>query len=120
MIKVFIVEDEPNILFLYQDMVSVIGFEVVGTAKDGEMALKQYKEFNSKPDLIIMDHRMPKKEGIETTKEILSLHPEAKVLFASADNTVRDEAFAVGAVGFLSKPFTLQRLKEKILEIIND
>lgn len=61
---------------------------------------------------------MPKKNGLETTKEILSLNPNCKIIFVSADYSVRDQALKIGAIGFLEKPIdfnTLFKMIEKFL-----
>ena len=69
----FLVEDELSILELYEMILSISGFEVIGTAKNGEEAVQMYKSFPKRPDVIIMDHRMPIKSGIEASKEILEI-----------------------------------------------
>jgi len=59
---------------------------------------------------------MPSKDGIEVTEEILSINPNTKIIFVSADYNIRDKALNVGAVDFLEKPidFTnLLRMVEK-------
>jgi two-component system chemotaxis response regulator CheY len=66
------------------------------------------------PDIIIMDHRMPNKDGVETTKEILQINPNTKIIFASADTAVRDAALASGALSFLSKPFAVADLMDEL------
>ena len=70
----------------------------------------KFEALEKKPDLIIMDHRMPIKNGMEATKEILVLDPKAKVLFISADVSQEDKVQAIGAVGFLEKPFPMDKL----------
>ena len=65
-----------------------------------------------------MDHRMPSKDGIEVTEEILSINPNTKIIFVSADYSIRDKALEVGAIDFLEKPIdfiTLHRIIEKNL-----
>ena len=57
-----------------------------------------------------MDHRMPIKNGLETTKEILDIDPKSKIIFISADYTAREQAFEVGAIDFLEKPIDLSTL----------
>ena len=76
------------------------GFKVMGMAKNGEEAVEKYKNFNPKPDIIIMDHRMPIKNGIEATKEILQINDDVKVIFASADLSVEKFARSIGAISF--------------------
>ena len=58
------------------------------------------------------------KDGIETTKEILKINPDIKIVFASADGAVRDDALASGACDFLSKPFTIGDLLAEIEKIL--
>ena len=68
----------------------------------------------SKPDIIIMDHRMPVKDGIEATKEILQMNPKAKIIFASADNSVKEYAQMIGVISFKNKPFSNELLIKNI------
>ena len=90
------------------------GFDVIGKANNGEEALNMYKSFNDKPEIILMDHRMPIKNGIETTQEIIKLNNNSIIIFASADKSVKDKALSVGASRFLSKPFSYEELIEEI------
>ncbi len=73
-----------------------------------------YKNFPIKPDIIIMDHRMPIKSGIEASKEILSINSEAKIIFASADTTIKEIALSIGVLCFKTKPFSNKKLIENI------
>ncbi|MFW9988851.1 MAG: response regulator [Candidatus Odinarchaeota archaeon] len=117
--SILIVDDDREILLLYQKMLEHIGFEVVGTANNGEEAVQLFKSFQRKPDIILMDHRMPKKNGVEATKEILSISNHSKIIFTSADNSIKKEALSVGAVTFLKKPFSIEKLRQSILNVIN-
>ena len=90
------------------------GFNVVGTAKNGQEGVEMYKGFPVKPDIIIMDHRMPVKDGIQASKEILQINQDAKIIFASADTTVKNAAQSIGAICFKSKPFSNQKLLDNI------
>lgn len=90
------------------------GFEVVGKAKNGKEAVEMYKRFTIKPDIIIMDHRMPIMSGIEASKEILKANGSAKIIFASADATVEEQAKAIGAISFKNKPFDREKLFNNI------
>ena len=117
--SVFIVEDDKSIQMLYQKILKLVGFQVIGIANNGDEAISMFRLFNDKPEIIIMDHRMPVKNGIEATKEILLIDRTVKIIFASADKSVRDEALAIGSVGFIDKPFSLDRLVKKIKEVSN-
>jgi len=105
-----VVDDEVYIQDLYQAMLSVAGHEVVDTAYNGEEAVQKFESLIPRPDLVIMDHRMPIKNGLQATKEIMAKDPKAKVLVISADATVQPRCKDAGAVGFLEKPFTMDVL----------
>lgn len=108
--KVFIVDDDVNIVFLFEQFLVVEGHEIVAKAFNGEEAIEIFKNFQVKPDIVLMDQRMPTKNGIETTKEILSMNPETKIIFISADHTVKNKAFEIGVIDFLEKPIDLSTL----------
>jgi two-component system chemotaxis response regulator CheY len=114
MTSVLIVDDELFIVELYRDILQLRGYRVVGTAFDGEEALKKYGSIQEKPDIIIMDHRMPIMNGVDATKEIMKINPRQKVIFVSADVLVEKEAREAGAVEFLPKPFRMDDLIEKM------
>jgi len=91
-----------------------IGHEVIGKALNGEEAVKKYLSFSIKPDLIIMDYRMPVKNGIEACKDILKYTNNVRIIFASADNSVEKIVLSLGVLCFLSKPFEIQELITQI------
>jgi two-component system chemotaxis response regulator CheY len=103
---------------LYEELLEAYGFEVVGVAKNGEEAVTKYKSFSIKPDVIIMDHRMPIKTGIEAMEEILAFDKNAKIIFASADETVKQVALSIGALIFEEKPFDNKTLIEDINQLL--
>lgn len=81
------VEDEPEILQQYKIVLENEGYQVV-TAKDGAECLQAYKSVLDKTteigkpafDLVILDHRMPKKTGLEVANEILAICPSQELL----------------------------------------
>ncbi len=111
-----IVEDELSIQKIYKILLTSSGFDIIGMAKNGEEAVNMYKSFLKKPDIIIMDHRMPVKDGIEATKEIQQIDKHAKIIFASADITTEKLAMSLGALSFKIKPFDNERLINNIKE----
>ncbi|MEA1945475.1 MAG: response regulator [Euryarchaeota archaeon] len=117
MATIFIVDDEPMLHELYGDVLKISGHEIVANAYDGDEAVEIFKKMNEPPEVVIMDHRMPGKNGIETTKEILEINPDIKILFASADAAIKNDALASGACDFLSKPFAIGDLLAEIEEM---
>ena len=95
------------------------GFQVLGIANNGEEAIKMFSAFSEKPDIIILDYRMPIKNGMDALKEILQMDHDSKVIFASADKTIKEEVYANGAMGFLDKPFTHQKLITTLNKCLN-
>ena len=100
-------------------VLTAFGFKVIGKAKNGEEAIEMFKEFPKKPDVIIIDHRMPVKNGIEATKEILQMDQNARIIFASADRSVKALAESMGLKNFLIKPFDNDKLIESIKTALN-
>ena len=119
MARVLIVEDDDSLRNLYQIALKLKGHEVIGTAGDGNEAVDMYRNFSIKPDIILMDHRMPGKNGLEATKEILQMNGKSKIIFASADQSVREEAISLGARSFKPKPFSLEKLCSNIKKAMN-
>lgn len=120
MIKIFIVDDDQSLQRLYSLILKEAGFEVIETAINGKDALEKYDNLKVKPDIILMDHRMPIKNGLDTMMEILKINHNEKIIFASADLTVKEKAKAIGACAFLDKPFKMQQLLIVIQQIIDE
>ena len=118
MANIFIIEDDPTLQSTYNELLIISGHYIQGIANNGEEAVKMFKSFSKKPDIILMDHRMPIKNGLETTKEILEIDNDSKIIFVSADNSVKEEAINMGAAEFLKKPFGFKKLLKDIGKIL--
>ncbi|MCD1294838.1 response regulator [Methanocella sp. CWC-04] len=117
MTNIAIVDDEPDLQRLYKLALTSKGYNIVYIANDGVDAIEKNNNSNVKPDVIIMDHRMPTKNGVETTKDILTNNPGIKIIFVSADEAVEKEAKDAGAIRFLKKPISLRDLLKNIDEV---
>ena len=103
--KVLIVDDAAFMRMAIKRILVGNGFEVIGEAENGAIAVEKYKEL--KPDIVTMDITMPEMTGIEALKEIREFDPEAKVIMVSAmgqEGMVR-ETIMHGAKSFIIKPF---------------
>ena len=103
-ITVLIVDDQPLMLHALKTFIeNEDGVSVVGTAEDGEAAVEAAKALE--PDLVLMDIKMPRLNGIEATRKIVSEIPGTRVLalttFSTLDSVV--QALRAGAAGYLVK-----------------
>jgi two-component system chemotaxis response regulator CheY len=102
--SVFIVDDDKFLHKVLERILVIGGHQVVDHAYDGAEALEKFVKLNPKPDVILMDHRMPVMNGATATREILRLDSDTLIIFISADDTVKEEAMNSGARDFLTKP----------------
>ena len=103
--RVLIAEDEALIRLDLKEMLAEEGYSVVGEAGDGEQAVKLATEL--KPDLVIMDVKMPKMDGIQAAATITGEQIAPVIMltaFSQPDLTAR--AIEAGAMAYLVKPFT--------------
>ncbi|MGD7048313.1 chemotaxis response regulator protein-glutamate methylesterase [Rossellomorea marisflavi] len=106
LINVLVVDDSAFMRKLISDYLrSESSIEVIGTARNGEDAIKKIKRL--RPDVVTMDIEMPVMNGLEALKVIMDEHPVPVVMLSSttkegADETVK--AMSIGAVDFLAKP----------------
>ncbi len=114
MATILLVEDEFSLVRLYELVLTTFGHKIMAVANNGEEAVQKYKILPEKPDIIIMDHRMPIKNGIDATEEILEINRDAKIIFASADKEAREKAEMMGAISFKTKPFSNEKLLRNI------
>ncbi len=80
--SIFIVEDNKDIREIYKRLLDFFGLEVMGIAYNGNEAVEMFKSFNPKPDIVLMDYRMPEKNGLQATREILQIYPETKIILS--------------------------------------
>ena len=91
--------------------------EVVGTAADGEEALALAEEL--RPDVILMDLRMPRVDGVEATRMLRASHPEIKVVVLTtyADDRSVLDALRAGALGYLTKDAGADEIRQALLRV---
>jgi DNA-binding NarL/FixJ family response regulator len=104
MVRVLVVDDHPVVRSGLIGMLAVTDdIEVVGEAGDGEEALALVE--STRPDVVLMDLRMPRRDGVSATGAIVSGYPATKVLVLTTYDTDTDILHAVeaGAAGYLLK-----------------
>jgi response regulator NasT len=107
--RVLVAEDETIIRLDLRDLLERSGFEVCAEAKDGEEAVALAR--SERPDLAIMDVKMPKLDGIEAARRILDDRPIPIVMLtAYGQDELVSRAVEAGVFGYLVKPFREQDL----------
>jgi len=102
-LKVVVVEDEA---LIRMDVVSTLeeaGFEILGQGADGEEAISLATELT--PDLVVMDIKMPKLDGISAAEKIAELKIPVVLLTAFSQTDLVSRASEAGAMAYVTKPF---------------
>lgn len=113
--RVLIVDDAAFMRMSLKNMLERNGFQVVGEAENGSIAVYKYKELN--PDIVTMDITMPEMNGIEALKKIKDYDSGAKIIIVSAlgQEPMIKEAIFSGANYFIVKPFK----EGHVVEVLN-
>lgn len=119
--KILIADDEQNIVISLEYLMRREGFEV-SIAQDGDEAVAKTRA--ELPDLVLLDIMMPKMNGFEVCQEIKS-DPTLKsvrilVLTAKGRDTEIAKGLALGADGYMTKPFSTKELVERIRALLAD
>lgn len=101
-------------------MLEVSGYNIVGTATNGEYAIKLYHSLKPKPQIILMDYRLPNMSGIDTSIEILKIDKSAKIIFLTADTDIKQKALEIGVSCVITKPFLFDELAESIKKTLKN
>lgn len=104
MLRIVLADDHPVVRGGLAALIGTLpGLEVVGEAADGEAAVRQVQLL--RPDVVLMDVRMPVMDGLQATRAVRDLAPETRVLALTSfeDDDAIADMFAAGACGFLLK-----------------
>ena len=111
--KVLIVDDEPLARVRLAALIEESGIgQVVGEADNGVVALEQVSL--TAPDLVMLDVRMPKMDGIEAARHLAGLEEPPVVIFTTAYDDRALDAFETSAIDYLLKPIRAERLKQSL------
>lgn len=119
--KVLIVDDQPQISKILNEVLSRSGYETI-LAFNGEVGYQ--KALETKPDLIIMDIMMPILSGFESARKIKNepdlVHIPIVFLTAKGQDSDREEAEKIGASAFVTKPFSPKQLLQLVQSKIGE
>lgn len=113
-----LIEDMPSLQMVYEAVLRKAGFEVAGagTATEGWQKFK-----SSKPNVVLLDLRLPDRCGLELMADMLKMRPDVRVIVITANGSINKavEAMRLGAFEFIVKPFDEGRLISVIKNAIN-
>ena len=108
--RIMVVDDSRLVRVQLEDVLKGTDYEIAAYCRSGEDAIKQYAEVQ--PDLVTMDIIMQGMDGLDAAEIILKNHPDARIVMVSSlayDDTF-ERAKAIGAKGFVDKPFHQEQL----------
>ncbi len=117
--RILLVDDEKMIIDVARKMLERLGYMII-TAGNGKEAIRLYQENKDKIDMIILDMIMPGMNGDEVFDRLKAINPEVRVLLSSG-YSINGQAVHIlekGCMGFIQKPFDLQKLSHKIREVL--
>jgi len=118
MATILIVDDAAFMRGSLKYIIEGAGHTVVGMAKDGQEALKLTREL--KPDIVTLDILMSGMDGLSALEAIMKESPEAKVIMVTAlgQEEKQEEAFKLGASGYIRKPFKQTEIVDEIRRVL--
>lgn len=118
--RILVVEDDKNIQRLLQEELTDEGY-LIDIVSDGKEALGFLgKTREEKPDLIILDLRMPRMDGFETMGNIIKSKHGTPVIIHTAYASYRDDVMVMAADAYIEKSHDLTKLKEAIKELLGE
>jgi len=115
--RILAVDDERDILLLYQEALGTFGHEVIGAVSGAEAM--EYLERQA-PDLVLLDLRMPDISGLEVLEWLRRRRPHVPIIVCSAVHGLRDE-FAIWSAlvaAFLPKPLDMAHLLREVALVL--
>ena len=114
MARIMVADDSDAIRMVLKDVIEIGHHELVAEAVNGIEAVEKFNA--TKPDLLLLDLAMPKKDGLDAIKEIIANNPNAKIVMITASDNLKtmQECLKEGAQSYILKPFDF----DQVLKII--
>jgi DNA-binding NarL/FixJ family response regulator len=119
-IRVVVADDHPVVRFGVKNMLeSELGFEVVGEAEDGDVAITETLELE--PDILLLDVQMPRLPGLEALRAIMSRSPRVKIIMLTSTISTQQviEALQIGARGIVLKDAVAGDLSKSMRAVLS-
>lgn len=119
-VRLVVADDTDHVRRMLVEILTVHGFEVVGQAADGAQAVEM--AVGAKPDVVVLDYKMPGPDGLETTRRIRAEIPNQTVILYSAyvDEGLRAQAREAGVSACIAKPAGVEALAAEISALALD
>ncbi len=118
--RILVVDDFPAILASYRELLTDFAAYAVDTAEDGLEAV--FKMSRNQYDAVVMNIMMPEPNGIEVLRYVKTKpYGQMPIIICSGAGTMKDKetCLALGAFGYISKPFNIERLLNMLDEAVN-
>jgi two-component system chemotaxis response regulator CheY len=118
--RVLIIDDSMFVVKQMSQIFTSEGFQVVGTAVDGQQGVDKYKELHPNVDLVTLDITMPVMDGVTALEKILEFDKGAKVIMASAlgKEDVVKKSLLMGAKSYIIKPLDRKKVLERVMAVL--
>ncbi len=115
--RVLVIDDSMFVTKQIGQILTSEGFEIVGTASDGQEGLEKYKEYFPNIDLVTMDITMPKMDGVTALEKILEFDKNARVVMISAlgKQDLVKKSLLIGAKNYIVKPLDRKKVLERVI-----
>ena len=119
MAKILVIDDEQGIRNLLHTLLRRKGYDVI-LADSGEHGLEFFRRY--RPDVIVLDLKMPGMDGLTVLQQVHSLNPQQPVIMLTGAGTPEAEfqARALGVTEFVEKEFSLHLLGDALTRLLND
>jgi CheY-like chemotaxis protein len=112
--KILVVDDEPAVCHVLKDFLESRGYGVA-VAYNGPEALEAYEK--ERPDVVLLDIRMPGMDGMEVLRRLKAFDPRASIIMVTAvhEEDIAKEALAQGAFEYITKPIHANYLEVSLM-----
>jgi len=117
--KILLVDDDETFLHPFEELLRELGYRVNSVGKS-DRAIDEYRR--DRPDIVMIDRNMPGMDGLSTSRGILSMDPDAKIILmsgyeATGANGIDDSIWSA-VKGYITKPFDISCLSHVLADVI--